>query len=282
MTSNKSTAKKIAANRANAQKSTGPKTQAGKDVSRRNSLVHGLTAEVLLLDHEDPAEFGSLQGAIHAEYLLPDTHDALSLEFADRLAMSLWRLRRVPVFERALIDWMTHRMHVTHDGPSGEMPGPKSAKGAMAFVPTGLSLAKSSQPDGDVQRLRTGRALEALLETNALGKLDAHQARLWSEVKYLMDWLELQKRARVGYQPSRTASGARIIEPASEGIPPRIVPPSVPAGNAVQRAGSTDAPSLSSSWHAASERGGYVSSTEREARKQQEALLKGGSANTAG
>jgi hypothetical protein len=278
-----SSKKKIAANRANAQKSTGPKTQAGKEASRRNSLVHGLTAEVLLLDHEDPAEFEALRDAIYAEYLPPEPRDALSLEFADRLAMTLWRMRRIPAFERALIAWMTHRMHVTHDGPSGEMPGPKPTKGMMPFVPTGLSLTKSTQDDGAVQRLRIGRALEALLETNALGKLDSHQARLCSDLKYQMDWLELQKRARVGYQASRTASGKRI-DPEPEVIPPRIVPPSVPGGSAFPTtgAGSTDAPALSTSWHAASERGGYVSSTEREARKQQEALLKGGSANTAG
>jgi hypothetical protein len=42
-------------NRQNAQKSTGPKSDAGKAASRGNALKHGLRAEVLTLPEEDPA-----------------------------------------------------------------------------------------------------------------------------------------------------------------------------------------------------------------------------------
>jgi hypothetical protein len=45
------TAKQIAANRANAKRSTGPKTIAGKRKSSQNALRHGLS---LSLQHEDP------------------------------------------------------------------------------------------------------------------------------------------------------------------------------------------------------------------------------------
>lgn len=38
---------RLRANRANAQKSTGPRTQAGKQRSSRNALIHGLTAQTL-------------------------------------------------------------------------------------------------------------------------------------------------------------------------------------------------------------------------------------------
>ena len=41
--------KQIQANRANAKKSTGPKTEAGKARSRRNAWKHGLTAETLII-----------------------------------------------------------------------------------------------------------------------------------------------------------------------------------------------------------------------------------------
>ena len=40
----RTTEKMIAANRANAQKSTGPRTAVGKDIARRNSLKHGMTS----------------------------------------------------------------------------------------------------------------------------------------------------------------------------------------------------------------------------------------------
>lgn len=52
--------KKLAANRANAKKSTGPKTTAGKERSRRNALKHGIRSERDLL----PAELDAkVQGA---------------------------------------------------------------------------------------------------------------------------------------------------------------------------------------------------------------------------
>lgn len=280
--------KQIAANRANARKSTGPKTQAGKEVSRRNSLIHGLTAEVLLLDHEDPAEFEALRDAIYAAYLPPAPRDAVSLEMADQLSMTLWRMRRIPAFERVLVAWVTHRMHVTHDGPSGEAAGPKLGKSSVALVPTGLGLTKVAQGDGGRERLQIGRALEALLESNALAKLGVHQARLFSEMKYLMDWLELQKRARFGFSANRTATGARILDPdpepePEEVIPPRPIPPSVQGGivSPIANAATTKPSTTALDWAAGNVRGGYVSASEREARKQA-AKVPGGSANTAG
>ena len=53
---------RIAANRANALKSSGPKTEEGKAKSRANALKHGLTAEVLRTDDEPEiaAEFGTM------------------------------------------------------------------------------------------------------------------------------------------------------------------------------------------------------------------------------
>ena len=43
------TEKQIAANRLNAQKSTGPKTPEGRAAVRLNGVKHGLTAETLVL-----------------------------------------------------------------------------------------------------------------------------------------------------------------------------------------------------------------------------------------
>ena len=43
----------LAANRANAQKSTGSRTAEGKDASRFNALRHGLDAASILLSGED-------------------------------------------------------------------------------------------------------------------------------------------------------------------------------------------------------------------------------------
>lgn len=275
--------KKIAANRANARKSTGPKTQAGKEVSRGNSLVHGLTAEVVLLDHEDPAALEALRDAIYAEYLPTGPRSAVDLDMADQLVMTLWRLRRIPAFERALVAWTDHRMHVTHDEPGGDAPGPKGVKGVKSPAPTALSLANTSQGDGALERLRIGRALEAVLDSNALGKLASHEARLFNQMERLMDWLEVQKRARWAFPQNRTASSTPIIDAKPEVIPPRITPPSVQGGIVTPTANAVTANAAKSSidWAAGGARGSYISPTEREARKLQ-AQAKGGSANTAG
>jgi hypothetical protein len=47
---------RIAANRQNSLKSTGPKTPEGKGKSRQNALKHGLTGEGVVLSNEDSAE----------------------------------------------------------------------------------------------------------------------------------------------------------------------------------------------------------------------------------
>ena len=49
--------KRLAANRANAKKSTGPRTEAGKARSRLNSWKHGLTAKEITSEGESPRKF---------------------------------------------------------------------------------------------------------------------------------------------------------------------------------------------------------------------------------
>ena len=49
-------AAKLEANRRNARKSTGPRTEKGKRRSRLNAVTHGLRAEILVLLDEDQAE----------------------------------------------------------------------------------------------------------------------------------------------------------------------------------------------------------------------------------
>ncbi len=55
-----STSSQIAANQANAQLSTGPRTGQGKSVASRNATKHGFTGKSILLPGENPQEFESL------------------------------------------------------------------------------------------------------------------------------------------------------------------------------------------------------------------------------
>ena len=93
--------KQLQANRTNARKSTGPKSQGGKARSRLNSRKHGLTAETLIIVGECAGDFDQLRAELMDEH---DPQSALEAELVERVAGILWRLRRVPFFEAAIID----------------------------------------------------------------------------------------------------------------------------------------------------------------------------------
>jgi hypothetical protein len=80
--------RRIEANRRNALKSTGPKTEAGKQVSRCNAVRHGLTAETVIGALEDAEDYRAFEAAITADY---DAQSAVERELVLRLASLLWR-----------------------------------------------------------------------------------------------------------------------------------------------------------------------------------------------
>ncbi len=59
--------KQVQANRRNALKSTGPKTQEGKDIVRHNAVKHGLLSQEVLLPDEDEAAFRELGERLREE-----------------------------------------------------------------------------------------------------------------------------------------------------------------------------------------------------------------------
>ncbi len=95
--------RQIAANRLNAQASTGPRTAEGKAASSGNALTHGLTARTVLLAGEDPEEYRRLRESMIAE-LRPE--GALESELVEQIVSVLWRMRRVPAVEAALTAWL--------------------------------------------------------------------------------------------------------------------------------------------------------------------------------
>ncbi|HEY2154773.1 MAG TPA: hypothetical protein VGH33_04030, partial [Isosphaeraceae bacterium] len=81
----------IAANRKNAQNSTGPKSKPGKDKTRFNGLKHGLRSNQVVLPGENVAEFqAELKG--WRDDWQPKSHTAAVL--VERAAVASWRLRR--------------------------------------------------------------------------------------------------------------------------------------------------------------------------------------------
>src|ERR1700675_3163928 len=87
------------ANRLNALKSTGPRTEEGKRISRRNALRHGLTAETVIQSLEDSEDYRGFEAAIISDY---NAETAVARELVLRLASLLWRLRRIIAIETDL------------------------------------------------------------------------------------------------------------------------------------------------------------------------------------
>ena len=90
----------IKANRNNAKKSTGPRTEEGKNRVAKNALKHGLLARDTVLPGEDPADFDSQLSALEA-----DIQPANSLEFelVRQIADTQWRMRRLTRLETGFL-----------------------------------------------------------------------------------------------------------------------------------------------------------------------------------
>jgi len=95
-TPNMATEKQIAANRANAQKSTGPRTEEGKSRTRMNALRDGFTGQVITLSAEDLPVFEKFKSDLIKD-LAPKTTMELSL--ADAIAWDTWRLNHLRAVE---------------------------------------------------------------------------------------------------------------------------------------------------------------------------------------
>ena len=83
-------------NRQNARHSTGPKTTEGKANSAQNALRHGLRSDLPVLPGESPEDWEAHRAGV-VRSLAPA--GALESELACRVALCLWRLRRVAAYE---------------------------------------------------------------------------------------------------------------------------------------------------------------------------------------
>jgi hypothetical protein len=92
--------RRIEANRRNALRSTGPRTEEGKRTSRANAFRHGLTAETVVPDVEDADDYAAFEAAVIADY---DARTAVERELVLRLSSLLWRLRRATAVETDLL-----------------------------------------------------------------------------------------------------------------------------------------------------------------------------------
>jgi hypothetical protein len=181
------TEKQLLANRANARKSTGPRTQAGKARSRLNSRKHGLTAKMLIIAGENADDFDELRAELLDEH---NPQLALECELVERLAGILWRLRRVPLFEAAIIDarqahvadlnmsWEAMRSFTYQEGEDGDEDGAEDVSKEKWSVQVGQALIEDGS-NGD-----------------GLGKLARHETTLMNALTKTLQMLLLLQGSR--------------------------------------------------------------------------------------
>jgi hypothetical protein len=90
--------KQMDANRANAGKSTGPRTPGGKERSKMNAVTHGLTAQSSVLPGEDRSQLEALSESLMGQ-LKP--RGVVQRIVAERVVSLAWKLRRVARAEEA-------------------------------------------------------------------------------------------------------------------------------------------------------------------------------------
>jgi len=88
--------KQLRANRKNALRSTGPKTQEGKEVIKYNALKHGILSKEVVIRSgklkEDPEEFTLLLSSLIEDY---KPEGVIEHALVEEIAGCLWRKKRV-------------------------------------------------------------------------------------------------------------------------------------------------------------------------------------------
>ena len=108
-------ASQINANRENAQKSSGPTSEEGKQTSSQNRRTHGLTsyADFFLMENEDAGQFAALCESFIKEH---QPHGITERCLVRRLAEHQWLISRAMRFQQHCLFEKAHVMATTQFG----------------------------------------------------------------------------------------------------------------------------------------------------------------------
>jgi len=191
--------KQIAANKANAQKSTGPRTAHGKARSAFNALQHGLTATTPVLPDEDPVLFETLREQLFEQFQ-PAT--ALESELVEDLVLVRWRLRRVPPIEAGILQEADHRARidaaqtVLYAVSEPYLPSPSSGSPEETAAARHQLQAAKERPRPALPMSALG-FLEDAKRLNMLDKLTRYETRLENRFYRLLHELARLQAQRV-------------------------------------------------------------------------------------
>jgi hypothetical protein len=182
-----------AANAANAQLSTGPRTEEGKARSARNSLKHGLTAKDLIVREDEQEEFNDLHHSLR-EQLAPE--GAVEMIAFNELLHAAWNLTRFRRLESALaIDGLDPLLD-------------ESSARTLDRIYRYANQARRSYHRSlkELQDLQTNRALRNL-------KLNEEESK---RIPVLVSYNDLTKRTHSGARPGRVQNEPIAAAPGKE------------------------------------------------------------------
>ncbi len=152
---------RIAANRQNALRSTGPRSLEGKARSSLNAVRHGLRSRRPLLLDEDPTEYEALAAALNEQFAPePGVEELL----VDEILGLVWRLRRAARVEAALFTIALPKPvleALSRSGETGAAVGAAFAAQAMNFNVLskyeGSLAGRLHRTLADLDRIQTAR-----------------------------------------------------------------------------------------------------------------------------
>lgn len=177
------TPRKAAANRANALRSTGPKTPDGKAAASRNAIRHGILSRAVLMAGEDGLALNALRAELRAAL---EPVGAVEELLTDHLVSVVWRLRRAQGMESGVLtdgflDALTrHGHHDLHGLGLRTVGGGEGQKPVLAVAENYAAGAALRYREADGPALeraaRYGGALERSM-IRTLHEIERVQAR---------------------------------------------------------------------------------------------------------
>ena len=170
---------KIAANRQNARRSTGPKTAAGKATSSRNATRHGLLSKQVILPDEDEATFDKFWDDMLVSLAPEGRLEAL---LAERVIINAWRLRRGPRFESGMLAYQMWDARAegerlkANDGEFDPL-GVRDRGGHGAASDTARTAAETAEAERDADQVVAAVVRDAT-GANMLAKLSRYETTL--------------------------------------------------------------------------------------------------------
>jgi hypothetical protein len=165
------------ANRLNALKSTGPRTDGGKRTSRRNARRHGLTAETLIDGLEDSEDYRGFEAAVIADF---EAETAVERELVLRLASLLWRLRRIIAIETDLFQIQAEILRDRRNAIT-TVPGHLSNQAPEVLTPAEADCLGCNGPALSPRELTYCFLRLGNLDGGSFERLGRYNAALWKQ-----------------------------------------------------------------------------------------------------